>query len=83
MRESTPGTYEALPALYRSILSLVGELERCDGRREAGRIRTQALAVYEAAWDERHHRRLAQLEDRLRRAIAAQHEAPRTRLRLP
>ena len=56
--DPTVGSSEELPALYRSILGLVEELERCDRRREAAGIRTQAIAAYETAWDGRQRRRL-------------------------
>jgi hypothetical protein len=81
--ESTTALPEFLPSLYRSILVLVGELERRDGRREASRIRKQALAAYATAWDDRQHRRLAQLEEELRRAISSRDESARRQLRLP
>ena len=61
---------DELPALYRTILDLVVELERCDGGPEAHRIRAEALAAYGGAWDGSHQRRLQQLETRLLRSIA-------------
>ena len=64
-----------VPALYRSILTLVVELERCDGRVEAHRIRDRAVAAYSGPWDERHRRRLVDLEERLRGSIAV-HRQP-------
>jgi hypothetical protein len=67
---------EGLPAIYRSILALVDELERCDGRVEAGVIRAAALSAYASAWDARHRRQLEQLEERLRRAIALRQASP-------
>jgi hypothetical protein len=80
--EAMPDSAEELPALYRSILALVDELERCDGREEAGRIRSQALLYYAAAWDVPNRRRLELLEDRLRRSIAARRRGPSRWLRL-
>lgn len=71
MMDPTPSPFEELPILYRSILDLVEELERCDGRAEAGRIRRQALAAYARGWDAPQRRRLGQLEGRLRRSIHA------------
>jgi hypothetical protein len=68
---------DELPALYRSILDLVVELERSDGGPEARRIRAQALAAYGGAWDGSHQRRLQHLEARLVRAIA--HRGRRSR----
>jgi hypothetical protein len=62
------GTSEEIPALYRSILGLVEELERHD-RREAARIRALALAAYATSWDARQRHQLEQLELRLRRSI--------------
>lgn len=81
--EQSPASAEELPTLYRTILTLVDELERCDGREEAGRLRRQALAAYASAWDSRHRRRLEQLEGRLRRSIAARQRRPSRWLRLP
>ncbi len=69
--ESTLGPTEELPALYRTILALVGELEQCDRRVEAERIRARALTAYASSWDGRQRRRLVQLESQLRRSIAA------------
>ena len=65
-----PARTDELPALYRTILDLVVELERCDGGADARRIRVEALAAYSGAWDGSHHRRLRQLEARLMRSIA-------------
>jgi hypothetical protein len=81
--ESMPRSLDDLPALYRSILDLVEELERCDGRAEANRIRSEALAAYATAWDLRQQRRLARLETRLQRSIAARRRHQRSWLRLP
>ena len=81
--EPTAGTSEDVPALYRSILALVGELERCDGRPEAARIRTQALATYAEAWARRRRRQLEHLEGRLRRSIASHSRPQRRALHLP
>ena len=69
--EPTLGPTEELPALYRTILDLVGELERCDRRVEAERIRSQALSAYATAWDLRQRRRLERLEGQLRRSLAS------------
>ena len=80
--ERMTGTTEELPALYRSILTLVEELERCDRRAEANRIRLQAVATYASAWDGRHQRRLQLLEERLRRSIASHRREPRSWMRL-
>ena len=81
--EPLPGTAEELPTLYRTILTLVGELERRDGRDEADRIRRQAVLAYSTAWDERQRRRLEQLEHRLRRSIASRQPRPDAHPRLP
>jgi hypothetical protein len=78
------GTAEELPALYRSILALVEELERNDRRREAARIRARALTAYATAWDTRQRQRLEQLESRLRRSVAQGRPSTRFwRSRLP
>lgn len=63
---------DELPALYRTILDLVVELERCDDSGAARRIRAEALAAYGGAWDDGQHRRLQQLEGRLLRRLARQ-----------
>ena len=83
MMEPSPGSAEELPALYRSILSLVEELERCDGRAEAERIRRHAITAYSTGWDPRQRRRLEQLEAQVQRAIHARRRRPRTWFRLP
>ena len=61
---------DELPALYRTILDLVVELERCDDSGVARRIRAEALAAYGGPWDDSQHRRLQELEGRLLRGIA-------------
>jgi hypothetical protein len=81
--EPTLHSAETLPALYRSILGLVEELERADRRAEAARIRSQAMTAYATAWDARQRRRLEQLKQRLQHAIAVQNGTSRTWFRLP
>jgi len=81
--DPTPGSLVELPILYRTILDLVEELERCDGRAEAARIRHQALAAYGGGWDARQRRHLEHLEGRLRRSIQARRHPPHRWLRLP
>jgi hypothetical protein len=80
--EAMPDSAEELPTLYRSILGLVDELERCEGRDEAGRMRRQALLYYASAWDTRNRRRLELLQERLRRSIASRRRGPSRWLRL-
>lgn len=78
------GTADEVPALYRSILALIEELERNDRREEAARIRSRALTAYATAWDARQRHRLEQLEARLRRSIDEGHRPGRSwRRRLP
>jgi hypothetical protein len=74
---------EHVPALYRSILWLLGELERSDRRPEANRLRAEAVATYGTAWDLRGVRRLEQLEGRLKRAVLASRAPQRRRFGLP
>ena len=81
--DAPPGSLDDLPLLYRTILDLVEELERCDGRAEAARIRNQALAAYGRGWDALQRRRLEQLEGRLRRSIDARRHPTHRWLRRP
>lgn len=74
--DSTAGSTEEVPTLYRVILALVVELERSDGRREANRIRKSALAAYDGAWDARQRHRLEELEGQLRRSIVSHRRSP-------
>lgn len=76
------GAADEVPALYRSILSLIQELERHDRRREAGRIREEAIAAYSGSWDPRHRRRLERIEARLKRAVQSERDRGRPRWRL-
>lgn len=62
---------EQLPTLYRSILDGVARLERAGERREAARIRGDAICAYSRAWDDRNRRRLEQLLHRLERSLEA------------
>ena len=69
---------EEFPALYRAILDRVDRLERAGERREAARIRSDAIRVYSESWDATHRRRLdlilrraeRTLESRTRAALA-------------
>ena len=56
---------EDLPSLYRAILDRVAELEASGDRREAARVRSDAITAYSRAWDDRARR---DLESLLRRA---------------
>lgn len=69
---------ERLPALYRSILDAVADLERRGERARAARARRDAVRMY-ATWDERAERKMIRLEADLRRALAR----PSTKRRLP
>lgn len=55
--EARSARAEALPAKYRAILELAGELERRGRLDEGGRLRRDAAAAYRV-WDERGERRL-------------------------
>jgi len=66
MEHSTPPAAE-FPALYRSILDGVLELERGSLRREAALVRAEATAIYSGSWDERGRRRLLALLRRIDR----------------
>jgi hypothetical protein len=76
--EPTLGPNEELPVLYRTILGLVSELEQCNRRPEAERIRAQALSAYATSWDIRQRKRLELLADKLRRSIAAERRPAHT-----
>ena len=67
---------EEFPALYRTILDGVAELERLGERREAALVRGDAIAVYSTAWDDRGRRRLTGLIQRIERVVAGA-ERPR------
>src|SRR4051812_36132863 len=60
-----------VPALSRSILSLVDDLERCDRRGGATRIRARAVETYGAGWNDAARHRLERLEQQGRRALVA------------
>lgn len=60
---------EEFPALYRSILDGVQELERAALRREAALVRAEATAVYSGSWDDRGRNRLLALRRRIDRVI--------------
>jgi hypothetical protein len=58
---------EILPGLYRAVLDAVGELERLGARREAARIREDAIRTYSGAWNEAAAHRLRRLQARVLR----------------
>jgi hypothetical protein len=58
--EARSARADALPAKYRAILELAGELERRGRRDEGGRLRRDAADAY-TVWDERGERRLDRL----------------------
>ena len=60
---------EELPALYRAVLDGVAELERLGDRRQAGRMRADAIAAYSRSWDAGGRRRLEHVLRRTRRAV--------------
>lgn len=67
---------EAMPVLYRAVLDAIAELEGLRFRREAGRIRNDAIAAYSGAWDARTAHRLQVLRARAAR-VAAGRRRPR------
>jgi hypothetical protein len=61
---------EELPALFRAVLDGVAELERLGERREAGRVRAEAVRAYSRSWDASGRRRLEGILRRAERAVA-------------
>jgi hypothetical protein len=68
--EPRPPSAEDHPARYRAILDCVAELERAGMRREAVRVRAQAIAIYSRGWDQASLKRLTELLERARRELA-------------
>ncbi|HEY7590772.1 MAG TPA: hypothetical protein VH723_07250 [Candidatus Limnocylindrales bacterium] len=64
-----------LPALYRSILDGIADLERQGQHRAAGRLRAEATAAYSASWDERAARRLHSVHRRIGRLASGEERA--------
>jgi hypothetical protein len=62
---------EEFPQLYRAILDGIDRLERSGERREAARIRQEAIRAYSTAWDAAHRRRLEMVHRRVERALEA------------
>ena len=62
---------EEFPALYRTILDGVAELEQAGLRDEAHRVRRAATAAYSGAWGDSGHRRLQLLILRIDRGLAS------------
>ena len=58
-----------LPELYRAVLERIGALEQTGHRREAERIRREAVTAYSRAWDDTARRRLQQLRLRAERTM--------------
>jgi hypothetical protein len=71
---------EHVPQLFRLVLDLVVELERKGGRREAGRMRSEAIAAYSAGWDEASRRRLERIVETLQRRLSNRGHRGRFRL---
>jgi hypothetical protein len=61
---------EQLPALYRAVLDGVAELERLGERREANRVRTEAVRAYSRSWDAAGRHRLELILRRAERTLA-------------
>ena len=74
--ETQTSPAEDLPALYRSILDGIADLERAGQHREAALIRAEATNVYSTSWDEGGRRRLLHIRRRIGRVIAGD-ERPR------
>ncbi len=74
--ESHQSPAEVLPALYRSILDGVAQLEQLGERQEAALVRAEATRIYSTSWDEAGRRRLTALTRRVDRVIAGE-ERPR------
>lgn len=62
---------EDLPPLYRAVLDGVAELERLGDRREAARVRSEAIRVYSRSWDTKSRQRLEMILKRAERTVAA------------
>jgi len=63
---------ELLPGLYREVLDVVAELEQIGRRREAERVRSDAVSAYSQAWNDAAAMRLRRLRDDAGRIAAAQ-----------
>ena len=82
--DGPPTLADELPGLYRTILEIVGQLERTADRSKAVELRMRATEIYSRSWDDRAARRLTSLLARLH-DLEAKHEvgghaAPRWRL---
>jgi hypothetical protein len=75
--ESQVSPAEELPALYRMVLDGVAVLETLGERREANRVRAEAIRIYSTSWDDGGRRRLVALVRHLER-IASGEDAART-----
>jgi hypothetical protein len=62
---------EDLPTLYRSVLDGIAELERLGERREAAKVRSDAIRVYSRSWDAKGRDRLEAILRRAERTVAA------------
>jgi hypothetical protein len=63
---------EELPALYRAVLDLVGQLEAGGQRDLARRIRADGTRIYSKSWDARAKRDLQALLRRHRGGVASE-----------
>jgi hypothetical protein len=68
--EPRPPTAEEHPTRYRAILDLVAELERLGHRRDAQRLRSEAIATYSRGWDQASLQRLTELYERGQKDLA-------------
>ena len=70
--ESRSNLAAELPLLYRAALDAVDELCQLGRRRDATKLRTEAIRAYSRAWDDRCRRVLEDVEGRARDASAAE-----------
>jgi hypothetical protein len=64
---------ETFPRVYRRVLDAAARLAALGARRDAARVRSNAIEVYSRAWDARNHRRLEEILVRAE-ALAAELE---------
>ena len=68
---------EDLPALYRAVLDGVAQLERAGERREAARIRADAVRAYSRSWDANGRKRLESILRRTERTLTGSRRSDR------
>lgn len=65
-----PLVAESLPELYRQVLDRVAALEQHELRDEAALVRSRAIRIYSASWNESALRRLRDLRIHAERVLA-------------